>query len=396
MMAPPVRRPMPGGNGRGQMMANPAAFNQTARLQRHQVGAIAHQSNVNGLYLDLPPVGYHYRTLFTFDLDLGTTAAMGITARFLSGHFGGNTNRFPCPTGLIPSMRYTLNVSSPIYATDLLGNYYLQLINNRGIDPWAQVATGQIGRNRKERAYFCIFNATDGALVAPDSALVAAKNYKVRGAGILNLTLGELATAGLIPVQDIRIQPQLFLDLASKSQLVSVPGDISEPVGNYAVFQDWFTTPTEAIRPDTQYVLQTRQDQIAVAGTGEQVCRPQIGGIILRYLMSVWNGSKAVDVPTVERLRLRVQQSITLESRSPQTFIGDERRWYSKLLPDELYVFDHLTGFGDPTIPSLRDRIPTNQLTRLEYILDWSAATAASATSELRNYWQQLVPLPRV
>jgi hypothetical protein len=394
MMAPP-RRALPMGGGR-PMTPNPAAFNQVGRLQRHQIGAIAHQSSVNGLYTDLPPVGYHYRTFVTFDLDLGTTAAMGVTARFLSGHFGGNTNRFPCPTGLVKSVRYALNVSSPIYATDLLGNYYLQLINNRGIDPFAQVAIGQIGRNRKERAYFCIFNATTGGLVTPDTALAAATNYKVRGAAMLNLTLGELATAGLIPVQDIRIQPQLFLDLGSKTDVVSVGGDISEPTGNYNVFQDWFTTPTEAVRPDTQYVLQTRQDQISVAGTGEQVCRPQIGGIILRYLFSVWNGTKAVDVPTVEKLRLRVQQSITLESRTPQIFIGDERRWYSKYLPDELYVFDHITGFGDPTIPSLRDRIPTNQLTRLEYILDWASGTAVSATAELRNYWQQLVPLPRV
>ncbi len=65
-------------------------------------------------------------------------------------------------------------------------------------------------------------------------------------------------------------------------------------------------------------------------------------------------------------------------------------------MPDELWIFDHVTGFGDPTLPSLRDRIASNQLTRLEYIVQWDGGVSVVQTAELRNYVQQLVPLPRV
>ena len=391
-----------GRGGQQVMTANPALFNRVARLQRHQVGAIPYSAAVSGRFLELPNVGYHFRVFGQCDLS-STALTTGPTGRFLSGHFGGNTNRFPCPTQIVRGIRYTLNVSSPIYASDGYGNYIIQLLTNRGLDPWTQVATGQIGRNRKERATFAIFNATTGALVTPDTAVAAATNYNLRIVYLLPLTLGESAAAGLIPVQDIRITPQLFVDFGDLTDLVSVPADFTgtggagQFSGNMNVFVDFFTVPSDAVRPDTGFVLQHRQDILSVSGTGDQIYRPQIGGVILKTIFTAWNNTKAVDMnPTVDNLRLRIQQGVTLENLLPHIHVMDERRWYSKFLPDEVFCFDHLTGFGDPTLPSLRDRIASNQLTRLEYILQWDAATTVTATAELRNYIQQLVPLPRV
>jgi hypothetical protein len=393
--------PMQRGRGGQQVMAaNPALFNRVARLQRHQVGAIPYSAAVAGRFLELPNVGYHYRVFGQYDLNATSIAAPA--GRFLSGHFGGNTNRFPCPTQVARGVRYTLNVSSPIYATDGYGNYIQQLVMNRGLNPWTQVATGDIGRNRKERAVFAIFNATTGALVTPDSVVAGATLYNLRGVYLIPLTLGESAAAGLIPVQDIRITPQLFFDFGDLTDLVSTPNDFTgaggsgQFTGNVNIFVDFFTVPSDAVRPDTGFVMQTRQDILSVAGTGDQIYRPQIGGVILKTIFTVWNNTKAIDVVTVDNLRLRIQQGVTLENLFPHIHIMDERRWYSKLLPDEVYLFDHLTGFGDPTLPSLRDRIASNQLTRLEYILAWATATTVVATAELRNYLLQLVPLPRV
>lgn len=381
---------------RTRYMPTPAAFNRLARLQRHSVGAISHTDDVSGRFLELPNVGYHYRLLVPYDLALTSVAVP--TGRFLSGHFGANTTRFVCPTGICRSLKYTLNVSSPIYETDGYGNYVLQTIANRGIDPFRRQATTDVGFNRKERSLFAILNSTTGAIVQPDSLVVGATNYNLRGLYAIMLTLGEAATAGLIPVQDIRIAPQLFMDLGNRGDLVSVPADFTaSPTGNYNVYLDYFTTPNAAVSPDTNFVMQTRRDLVSVVNTGEQFHRPQIGGIFLRNVFTVWNNSRAVDCEaTIELLRLRIQQGIILESRSPKTFIADERRWYSKLLMDEVFAWDHIAGFGDPGMPSLRDRVASNQLTRLEYILNWAAGTAPVATAELRNYIQQLVPLPRV
>lgn len=411
--APPM---MNRGRGGQQVMApNPALFNRVARLQRHLVGAVQYSPAVAGRFLELPNVGYHYRTFSQFDLQSQTIAAP--SGRWLSGQFGGNTTRFPAPTGVLRGHRYTLNVSSPIYASDGYGNYIIQLVNNRGLDPFTQVATGSVGRNRKERATFAILNQTTGALVLPDALLAGTTAYSLRGSFLIALTLGESAAAGLIPVQDIRITPQLFFDFGDLTDLVSVPGDFSggtgtgQFAGNFNVIVDFFTVPSDSIRPDTSFVLQTRNDIQSVSGTGDQIYRPQIGGVILKTIFTVWNNSRAVDVSAsgagsggsavaattgVDNLRLRIQQGVTLENLLPQIHVMDERRWYSKLLPDECYVFDHVTGFGDPTLPSLRDRIASNQLTRLEYILQWATGLTVTQQAELRNYIMQLVPLPRV
>ncbi len=406
--APPM---MARGRGGQQVMQpNPALFNRVARLQRHLVGAIPYSPAVAGRFSELPNVGYHYRIFNQFDLNSLSIAAPA--GRWQSGQFGGNTTRFFAPSQVARGLRYTLNVSSPIYASDGYGNYVIQLVSNRGMDPFTQVATGGIGRNRKERATFCILNSTTGALVLPDSAIAGATNYNLRGVYTIFLTLGESAAAGLIPVQDIRITPQMFFDFGDLTDLVSTPNDFTgaggggQFAGNVNIIVDFFTVPSDAVRPDTSFVLQTRNDIISVSGTGDQIYRPQIGGVILKTIFTVWNNGRAIDVsptgtvpvatPGVDNLRLRIQQGVTLENLLPQIHIIDERRWYSKLLPDEVFVFDHLTGFGDPTLPSLRDRIASNQLTRLEYILQWNAALGVIPTAELRNYILQLVPLPRV
>jgi hypothetical protein len=65
-------------------------------------------------------------------------------------------------------------------------------------------------------------------------------------------------------------------------------------------------------------------------------------------------------------------------------------------MPDEMWCIDHTTGLGDPTMPSLRDRIASNQMTRVEYILRWAAGTAVVQTAEIRHYLQQLLPRPKV
>lgn len=409
--APPMMAPR-GRGGQQVPMANPALFNRVARLQRHRVGSVQYSPAVAGRFLELPNVGYHYRTFSQFDLT--STSANATAGRFLSGNFGGHTARFPVPLGILRGHRYTLNVSSPIYASDGYGNYIIQLVNNRGLDPLVQSATLGIGRNRKERATFAVLNQTTGAIVTPDSAVAAATQYAMRGVFFIPLTLGESAAAGLIPVQDIRITPQLFYDFGDLTDLVDTTTDFTgaggsgQFSGNFNVIVDFFTVPSDTIRPDTSFVLQVRNDIVTVAGIGEQIYRPQIGGVILKAIFTIWNNTRAVDVGStnlgtlggtpgvVDSLRLRIQQGVTLNNLLPQIHIMDERRWYSKLLPDEVYIFDHVTGFGDPTLPSLRDRIASNQLTRLEYILDWDPGVAVTQTAELRNYLMQLVPLPRV
>lgn len=375
-------------------ISDPAAFNRIARLQRHQISSVPHQDNTNGRFVDLPNVGYHYRCFVAHDI--AATSVGGPTGRFLSGHFGGNTTRFPCPTGLLPGMRYALNISSPIYSTDAYGNYMLQLYMNQGLDPFVQVATGQVGRNRKERFGFCILNSTTGAIVTPDSLVAGATTYNFRATYPIPLTLGEAAGAGLVPAQDIRIAPQLFLDNGSAASIASVAADFGALTGNYDVFLDYFTVSTPNVRPDTTFIMQTRQEVQGVTGTGEQIYRPQIGGIFLRELMSVWNNTRAIDPVTLELHQLRVQQNVTFESLTPRIRISDEKRWYGRLCPDEVWAFDHTTGLGDPTSPSLRDRIASNQMTRVEYIFRWGTGTAVVSTAEIRHYLQQLIPLPKV
>lgn len=373
----------------------PPDFNRIARLQRQNVGTIAYTADVSAQSLDLPPVGYHYRLLAHADLD--TTAAGVVTGRWLSGHIGGNTNRFRAPFGLVKGIRYALNVSSPVYYSDGYGNHLLQLAERKGLDPFVQVATSSVGYARKERSLCAIFNATDGALVAPDAVLVAAKNYKLRFPIHIPLTLGDAALVGLVPVQDIRIRPQLILDFGGKGDVASVAADLGTITGNFTVFCDYFTVPNEAVRPDTSFVFQTLMDIQQVAGTGDQDYRPQIGGVIMRVIQAIFNSSKGIDAySTIEERSLIVQQGVYLQRESPIVSLYDERRYQSKILPDEALLWDFTTGAGDPTMPSLRDRLPTSQATWLTLRNKWGSGTAVAATAEIRSYRQQMVPVDRV
>lgn len=404
--APPMMA-MRGRGGQQVMAPNPALFNRVARLQRHNVGAVQYANGVAGRFMELPSVGYHYRTFSQFDLAVKSVNAP--TGKWLSGDFAAALpNRFPAPLQICRGHRYTLNVSSPIYSTDGYGNYIIQLVNNRGLDPFIQSPTLWGGRNRKERATFCLLNQTTGGLVVPGAAVAGNTDYSLRGVYVIALTLGESAAAGLIPVQDIRITPQLFFDFGDLSDVESVGAAdfTTQPAGNFQITVDFFTVPSDSIRPDTSFIMQTRNDIQSISGTGDQIYRPQIGGVILKTIFTIWNNNKAIDIATaasgavaatagLDNLRLRIQQGVVLESLQPQIHVMDERRWYSKTLPDEVWVWDHLTGFGDPTLPSLRDRIASNQLTRLEYIAALSGITITQQ-AELRNYVMQLVPLPRV
>lgn len=381
------------------MMKDPATFNRLARLNRHKVGTLAFGANQSSQYIDLPNVGYHKDVLAL--MSLTATAGGSPTGRFLSGHYGGNTNRFPCPLGIVQRIAYALNVSTPIYSSDGYLNYILNLVNGKGLDPWVQNEEAswgaRLGIARKERALHCILNTTDGDIVPPDSTVTASKAYAFRAAFRVPLTFGESAAAGLIPVQDIRIHPQLLFDFGNKAHISSAAADFAaDPTGNLEVICDYFTVPDPGVRPDTDYVLQTTMDQQTISGVGELVYRPQIGGIITRIINTFWNSSKAVDpFDFLDTMRLRIQQGVVLEHRPIPSFLADECRFYGKRLPDEVLVWDHTTGLGDPTLPSLRDRISSNQLTSLEYIADIDSGQTITATAENRILKQQLIPLPR-
>jgi hypothetical protein len=63
-------------------------------------------------------------------------------------------------------------------------------------------------------------------------------------------------------------------------------------------------------------------------------------------------------------------------------------------MPHNVISFDHVaSGFGDPGMPSLRDRIESGKLTLLEYQWDQDVLTTAG---EWRGVFEQLLPLPKV
>jgi hypothetical protein len=96
----------------------------------------------------------------------------------------------------------------------------------------------------------------------------------------------------------------------------------------------------------------------------------------------------------VSNTRLVVQQNTQLENVPPAFRAHDELRWYSKLLPHNVLSFDHVaSGFGDPGMPSLRDRIESGRLTLLEYQWDQDVLTTAG---EWRAVYEQLLPMPKL
>jgi hypothetical protein len=385
---------------------SPADFNRLARLYRHQGDSIAFNAGVNNQQVNLANVGYQFRIQTFCDLTTSTTIAAP-TGKWLSGAFGAVTARFPAPLGLVQSYKYALNVGSPVLHADGYGLYILDLIQSRGMNKWIQNPTLDKGRSRKERDIFAIFNSTTGGFDVPDQTLTGASVYKLRLALTAHLTFGETAVAGLIPVQDSRVQPQLFFDWGTIANVVQTTADLGATpaiTGNFDNFVDYFVVPNPSVVPDTRFVKQTKFGIQTVSGTGEQIVKPTIGGVILKNVFTVWNAGQAIDTTTIDSMRLRVQQGLTLENISRKVRINDERRWYSKELPDEVYAYDHVSSsFGDPGVPGFRDRLETGQLTLAEYILNWNSGTAVSSgvpplsgPAEIRWYVEQLVRLETI
>lgn len=385
--------------GRQRPAFDPAAFNRLARLERHTGNSLPYASGQINNSIDLPNVGYHYRIML--DLNLTGTSAGSVSGSFMSGAYNSAEGRFPAPLGMLPGIKYTLNTSNPIWNTDAYGAHRLALIANRGIDPWVMVATAaDIGRLRKEIDLFNIYNVTDAAFVLPGAAIVASKAYAYNVSLPLALTLGEIATAGLIPVQDVRINPQLYIDFgafATAGVLATVGADVGTIVGSLLTHTDFFVAPP-GVRPDTRYAMQTSYRIQSITATGDNIFRANIGGVLLRTLFTMWNVSNSVinamNTTDTSQWRMRVNQGILIENRNPKTFFSDERRWYSKILPDECYCFDHVaSGFGEPGMPSLRDRLETRMFTLVEFL--WNQVTTPSSGST-RVYQQELVDLQRL
>jgi len=401
VMRPPASRQNVGG-AQGQMVVNPAAFNQLARLHRWEVGARTHVASLRGDFLALPPVGYHYGVQIEHDTTATTVAVPA--GRFNGGFFNGNTPRFLAPLGLMQNVAYALNTSSPIYSTSGWANYVINLYSNRGYDPMRHTnIVDNVGRSEKQFTHFGIFRTgPPTTIIAPDALIPAgAVAYTMRASYRIPLTLGDFATAGLLPVQDIGIQPQIQFNFGARTDIMTVAADFTaEPTGLARVYVDWFTLPTVTVQPNTEYILQTREEQISVPAVAQTIHRPQIGGILLRNILCCFGTQgthlRAVSAQTKAPLSLRVQQAETLENLNTWVKIADELRTTSKLQPDEAFAFDHTLGFGDPTLPSLRDRLPTFMLTLVEYLIDWPTNANWGLPGEVRPIWQQLVRLDRV
>jgi hypothetical protein len=201
-------------------------------------------------------------------------------------------------------------------------------------------------------------------------------------------------------VQDVRINPQLYIDFgahATNNVLATVGADVGTVTGSLLTHTDFFVAPP-GVRPDTRYAMQTSYRIQSITATGDNIFRANIGGVLLRTMFTMWNVSNsvinAITTADISQLRMRVNQGILVENRTPQTFIADENRWYSKRLPDECYVWDHVaSGFGEPGMPSLRDRLETRMFTLVEFL--WNQVTTPSSGTA-RVYQQELVDLQRL
>jgi hypothetical protein len=298
---------MANGRPNGQQLPppNPALFNQVARFVRQNMTTTSFtQTDVQGTTqlapIDLPPVGYHYRVFNWFD---GTITVGDITsARLRSNDNLATTNlRFPAPWGFVKRSRYTINGSSDVWNMPGYENFLLQLASNRGkkplfgLDVWGSSVTGSRGYGGKES----MFGMTTVAGTTPllthtfldqDSALTDSTDVKCRFMLAHPLTLGESAVAGLLPVQDYRIKPQLFLEIGNVGDMVVNPTNATPYAGTIYTICDYFEAP-RGVRPDTRFVKQSRFQTENMTGTGAKRFAPQLGGVILRTFISLWHGS---------------------------------------------------------------------------------------------------------
>lgn len=394
--------------------ANPAAFNQLARYIRQKQSSTTISATATGAAqqlspIDLPPVGYHYRVFSWFDTLL--TVGDITSARLRSNDTIANTNvRFPAPWGFVQRSRYSINGASDVWNMPGYENYLLQLANNRGrkplfgLDVFGSSVTGTRGFGAKENQFG--LSQTTGTtpllthtFLSDDSALTDSTNVDMKFMLAHPLTLGESALAGLIPVQDYRIKPQMFYEIGNVGDVVVNPTNVTL-AGTIYTICDYFEAP-RGVRPDTRFIKQSRFQTETMSGTGEKKFAPQLGGVLLRTFISLWHGSAtgtsqyAVNLEEcVGNSRLTIQQNTTLED-TPNAFRAhDELRWYGKFMPSNVLTFDHVaSGFGDPGMPSLRDRIESGKLTKIEYQWDQNVLTTAG---EWRATYEQLLPLPKL
>jgi hypothetical protein len=394
---------------------NPTLFNQVARFVRQNMSSLSFTcTDVSAAQqltpIDLPSVGYHYRVFNWFD---GLLTVGDITsARLRSNDNIANTNlRFPAPWGFVKRSRYTINGSSDVWNMPGYENFLLQMASNRGrkpiygLDVWGSSVTGSRGFGGKE----ALFAITSTAGTTPlftstfldqDSALTDSTDLKIRFMLSHPLTLGESAVAGLLPVQDYRIKPQLLLEIGNVGDMVVNPTNATPYAGTIYTVCDYFEAP-RGVRPDTRFVKQSRFQTEAMSGTGQKKFAPQLGGVMLRTFISLWHGSATGTSMYAQNLKEQVsnsyvvvQQNTTLEKVPPAFRAHDELRWYSKLMPHNVLTFDHVaSGFGDPGMPSLRDRIESGKLTFLEYQWDQDVLTTAG---EWRAVFEQLLPLGKI
>lgn len=394
--------------------ANPAAFNQLARYIRQKQSSITISATATGAAqqlspIDLPPVGYHFRVFSWFETLL--TVGDITNARLRSNDTIANTNlRFPAPWGFVQRSRYSINGASDVWNMPGYENFLLQLANNRGrkpifgLDVWGSSVTGSRGYGAKESQFALSQPAGTTPLLthtflSDDSALTDSTNVDMKFMLAHPLTLGESALAGLIPVQDYRIKPQMFYEIGNVGDVVVNPTNVTLAGTIYTVC-DYFEAP-RGVRPDTRFIKQSRFQTETMSGTGEKRFAPQLGGVLLRTFISLWHGSAtgtsqyACNLEeTVGNSRLTIQQNTILED-CPNAFRAhDELRWYSKFMPSNVLTFDHVaSGFGDPGMPSLRDRIESGKLTKVEYQWDQNVLTTAG---EQRAVYEQLLPLPKL
>jgi len=409
-------------NNQGLPAPNPARFNQVARLVRQNMQSVSISATATGAAqqlapIELPSVGYHFRVFNWFK----TTITVGdiTSARLRSNADLANTNlRFPAPWGLVNRSRYTINGASDIWNLPGYENYLLQLAASKGrkpkfandvfggvaANPTVLIQTGSRGFASKEQMFgLAVQSGTTPLLtytfLEDDGVLVDSTNINMNFMLAHPLTLGESAVAGLIPVQDYRIKPQLQIELGNVGDLIVNPTNCSLAGAIYTVC-DYFEAPRDA-RPDTRFIKQTRFQTEAMSGTGEKRFAPQLGGVLLRTFISLWHGSAtgtsmyAVNLDEqVGQTGFRVQQNTTIEDVGAAFRAHDELRYYGKLLPSNVLSYDHIaSGFGDPGLPSLRDRIESGKLTKLEYFWNQNVLTTAG---EQRAAFEQLLPLPKV
>lgn len=369
---------------------DPARFNQLARLKHLPLSTITYTaSGVSST--QLPRVGFQSQLRLKAAYTL--TAAGSVSGRFRSGSYGGNTNRFIAPTGLLSNVEYTLNASNPIYKGTGYLNHILAQVLDSGPSQ-QETAAALIGYTAQQReSGLSIYNTTDSAWVLPDAALTASKVYALVHNLTIPLALGPAAAVGLVPCQDQRVTPTLNLTFGASSEAVSVAGDISTLTGSVAGILEYFEAPA-GVLPDLTLQHQVSYDQVPITGAGKVQYSPQLGASLCQFLLTMWNSTKAMDPGTDwDTIDVRAQQTNYMEQQVPYwSFRAQHRALYGKYLPDEVVALDYLSAAaGLPQFPNTRDVVNSAQLTNLDILVN--VITGGTSLSELLAVKRQLFPV---